>query len=32
MKWLEWAGFRIADANPAFGPEERLFIKYVRTA
>lgn len=32
MKWMEWSGFRIADANPAFGPEKRLFIKYVRTA
>lgn len=32
MKWLEWAGFHIADANPAFGPEERLFLQYIRTA
>jgi hypothetical protein len=32
MKWLEWAGFTINDANPAFGPEERLFLEYARTA
>jgi hypothetical protein len=32
MKWLTWAGFSISDANPAFGPEERLFIEFVRTA
>ena len=32
MKWLEWAGFQIADADPAYGPEERLFLEYIRTA
>lgn len=31
MRWLEWAGFLIADADPAFGPEGRLFIAYTRT-
>lgn len=31
MKWLEWAGFRITDANPLFGPQERLFIEFTRT-
>jgi hypothetical protein len=30
MGWLERAGFVIADADPAWGPEERLFIQYVR--
>lgn len=32
MKWLEWAGFTLTDADPAFGPEERLFLEYIRTA
>lgn len=32
MRWLEWAGFTIADADPAYGPEGRLFIAYTRTA
>lgn len=32
MRWLEWAGFKILDANPLYGPEERLFIEFIRTA
>ncbi len=32
MRWLEWAGFKILDANPFYGPEERLFIEFIRTA
>lgn len=32
MKWLEWADFTISDADPSFGPEERLFIQFIRTA
>lgn len=32
MRWLEWAGFQVSDANPSFGPEGRLFLQYVRTA
>lgn len=31
MRWLEWSGFQLTDANPAYGPEERLFIRYTRT-
>lgn len=30
MRWLEWSGFTITDANPAFGPEGRLFIEFTR--
>jgi hypothetical protein len=32
MKWLEWSGFQLSDANPSYGPEGRLFLEYVRTA
>lgn len=32
MKWLEWSGFQISDANASFGHEGRLFLEYVRTA
>ena len=32
MRWLEWAGFSISDADPSFGPEARLFIQFTRTA
>jgi len=32
MKWLEWSGFQITDAHPAWGPEGRLFIEFTRTA
>lgn len=32
MKWLEWAGFTISDANGSFGPEKRLFLQFIRTA
>lgn len=31
LRWLEWAGFTFMDADPAFGPEERLFLQYIRT-
>lgn len=31
LQWLAWAGFALIDADPAFGPEERLFLQYVRT-
>jgi hypothetical protein len=31
MKWLAWAGFSIIDANPAFGPQKRLFLEFLRT-
>jgi hypothetical protein len=31
IKWLEWAGFTMIDADPAFGPEERLFLHFIRT-
>jgi len=31
MRWLEWAGFTITDADPAFGPEDRLFLHFTRT-
>lgn len=31
MRWLEWAGFQITDANPNAGAENRLFIDFVRT-
>lgn len=31
MRWLEWSGFTISDANPLYGPEERLFIEFIRT-
>lgn len=30
MSWLERAGFFIADSQPFWGPEERLFIQYVK--
>lgn len=30
MKWLEWSGFHIMDANARTGAEERLFIQFVR--
>lgn len=32
MRWLEWSKFKILDANPLYGPEERLFIEFTRTA
>lgn len=31
IRWLEWAGFNMIDADPAFGPEERLFLQFIRT-
>jgi hypothetical protein len=31
MRWLTWAGFNVTDADPAFGPEGRLFLHFVRT-
>lgn len=31
MRWLEWANFKLADADPAYGPESRLFLQYIRT-
>jgi hypothetical protein len=31
MRWLAWSGFTITDADPAFGPEGRLFLHFVRT-
>jgi hypothetical protein len=31
MRWLTWAGFNIIDADPAFGPEARLFLQFART-
>jgi hypothetical protein len=31
MKWLAWAGFGVVDANPAFGPQKRLFLEFLRT-
>jgi hypothetical protein len=30
--WLFWAGFNMIDADPNFGPEERLFLQFLRTA
>lgn len=30
MRWLEWAGFGVADAVPFYGPENRLFLQYVK--
>jgi hypothetical protein len=30
-RWLSWAGFNVIDADPAFGPEKRLFYHFVRT-
>jgi len=32
MAWLEKAGFQITNADPAHGPEDRLFLEYTRTA
>lgn len=31
MGWLEWSGFRLSDANPFYGPQDRLFIEFIRT-
>lgn len=31
MKWLEWSGFHITDANSQAGAEKRLFLEFVRT-
>lgn len=31
MKWLEWSGFRLSDANAQTGAEKRLFLQFVRT-
>lgn len=31
MRWLEWADFQITDADAHFGPEERLFLQFLRT-
>lgn len=32
MRWLEWSGFKLMDADANFGPENRLFLQYTRTA
>lgn len=31
IRWLQWAGFKIVDAHPAYGPERRLFYEFTRT-
>lgn len=32
IRWLEWAGFNMIDADPNFGPERRLFLQFIRTS
>lgn len=32
MSWLEWAGFAVTDVDPAYGPEKRLFIQFVKAS
>ena len=32
MRWLEWSGFKVFDLDPAFGPEGRPFLQYLRTS
>jgi hypothetical protein len=31
MRWLDWAGFQVTDVDPAYGPEKRLFVQFVRS-
>lgn len=31
VRWLTWAGFALIDADPAYGPERRLFYHFMRT-
>lgn len=31
MRWLEWADFKPADVDLAYGPERRPFIQFIRT-
>lgn len=31
VRWIEKAGFHLEDADPEFGPEQQLFLQYVRT-
>jgi hypothetical protein len=28
IDWLLWAGFHLIDADPRYGPEERLFLQF----
>ena len=32
MRWLEWSNFKVFDLDPAFGPEGRPFLQYLRTS
>jgi len=32
VHWLSAAGFTLSDADPAYGPEGRLFLQFVRTS
>lgn len=32
LRWLEWSGFHIVDADPNHGPEGRLFLEFTRTS
>lgn len=31
LRWVQWAGFELYDANPSYGPEGRLFLQFIRT-
>lgn len=31
LDWLLWSGFHLIDADPAFGPEERLFLQFSKS-
>lgn len=31
LDWLLWAGFRLIDADPRYGPEERLFLQFYKS-
>lgn len=31
LRWIQWSGFKLFDANPAYGPEGRLFLQFIRT-
>lgn len=31
LEWLLWAGFHLIDADPNYGPEERLFLQFSKS-
>lgn len=31
IDWLLWAGFHLIDADPRYGPEERLFLQFSKS-